>query len=31
MAVAMILLDCGPEEAREKLSQAGGKIREALK
>ncbi|WP_312427522.1 N-acetylmuramic acid 6-phosphate etherase [Lacrimispora sp.] len=30
-AITMILLDCDPEAARQKLSQAGGKIREALK
>lgn len=30
-AITMILLDCEPEAARQKLSQAGGKIREALK
>lgn len=31
MAITMILLSCDPEVAREKLSKAGGKIREALK
>ena len=30
-AITMILADCGPEEARERLDRAGGHVREAIK